>query len=199
MKAAILICIALGVLCMAQASWIHAKAWLAQRLIAQAWERARDGQPRGKPWPWADTWPVARLSFLDQAGSSLTVLAGASGRTLAFGPGHDPASALPGEQGNSVIAGHRDTHFALLRDTEPGDRLVIERPDGSVVAYWVSDVRVVDARDTRIALDRAARRLTLVTCYPFDAVDASGPLRFVVTADDAPGATSFTWQTARAR
>jgi sortase A len=55
----------------------------------------------------------------------------------------------------------------------------------------VSDVRVVDSRRTRIALAAEGPRLTLVTCYPFDAVVPGGPLRWVVTVDlDLQQATS---------
>ena len=64
------------------------KAQLAQLLIERAWQRALAGEPAPKPWPWADTWPVARLDAPAQ-GVSLFVLAGSSGRTLAFGPGHE--------------------------------------------------------------------------------------------------------------
>ena len=64
------------------AGYIHAKAWLAQALIAQAWTRTLAGEERAKPWPWADTWPVARLRAPEQD-VDLYVLAGADGRTIA--------------------------------------------------------------------------------------------------------------------
>ena len=54
------------------------------------------------------------------------VLAGASGRTLAFGPGHVDGTPLPGEHGNAVVSGHRDTHFAFLRDLRCGDVLEVQ-------------------------------------------------------------------------
>jgi sortase A len=41
---------------------------------------------------------------------------------------------------------------------------------------------VVDSRVQHMVLDPAVSRLTLVTCYPFDAVSAGGPLRYVITA-----------------
>lgn len=151
-------------------------------LVAHAFERARRGEDLARPWPWADTRPVARL-HLSPSGRALVVLSGSSGRNLAFGPGHDSASVLPGEPGNSVIAGHRDTHFRLLEGLRPGDRLELERVDGPRLVFEVSSVDVVDSRRWRIALDGAAPRLTLVTCHPFDAVDPAGPMRFVVTAD----------------
>ena len=98
-----------------RAAWIDVKARLAQELVRRAWRAARDGTGEPRPWPWADTWPVARL-IVASRGVDLLVLAGASGRTLAFGPGHVTGTALPGEPGNAVVSGHRDTHFAFLRE-----------------------------------------------------------------------------------
>ena len=51
--------------------------------------------------------PVGRLEFVRQR-QSMIVLAGDTGRVLAFGPGHRPGSSLPGDSGNSVISAHRD-------------------------------------------------------------------------------------------
>lgn len=178
-RAAALLALA-GVACLAAGGWIHLKACLAQALIARAWERHERGDTSARPWPWADTVPVARL--IVPGHQALVVLEGDSGRNLAFGPAHDPASVLPGEPGNSVISGHRDTTFRFLQSVRPGDRLRVERA-GAGIWFVVSDVHVVDSRRTRIALLSAAPRLTLVTCYPFDAVVPGGPLRWVVTAD----------------
>ena len=111
-----------------QGAYIPAKAWFAQELMQRAWLRASAGEDRAAPWPWADTWPVARLTATSHD-VDLIVLAGGSGRTLAFGPGHLGASALPGEIGNMVIAGHRDTHFAFLQEVRRGDRLGIPGVD----------------------------------------------------------------------
>jgi len=49
---------------------------------------------------------------------------------MAFGPGHLSGTPLPGEAGNAVVTGHRDTHFAFLRRLRLGDVLEVERPDG---------------------------------------------------------------------
>ncbi len=193
---------AIGVVSVLEGAWIEVKAYAAQALIEAAWERNRLGAASARPWPWADTTPVARFTVLERAprsvklpardavprGESLIVLEGTSGRNLAFGPAHDAASVLPGERGNSVIEAHRDTHFRILETLRRGDRLRIERADGRVTLFAVTDLRVVDSRYTRIALDAEAPRLTLVTCYPFDAIRPGGPLRFVVTADLIAGA-----------
>jgi sortase A len=171
----------LGFWQLGQGAYIPAKAWLAQELMQRAWFRSSEDDDRQAPWPWADTWPVARLSA--KSGEiDLIVLAGGSGRTLAFGPGHLSASAMPGDIGNSVIAGHRDTHFSFLRDVEIGESLVIERINGRKHLYKVIGIDVVDSRRGSLVLDTDAAILSLVTCYPFDAEESGGPLRFVVTA-----------------
>ena len=171
----------LGFWQLGQGAYIPAKAWLAQELMQRAWQRSSVDNERRVPWPWADTWPVARLSALSGE-VQLIVLAGGSGRTLAFGPGHLSASVLPGEKGNSVIAGHRDTHFGFLRKLKPGDSILVERIDGSRYLYQVVGIDVVDSRRGSLLLDTDVAMLSLVTCYPFDAPEAGGPLRYVVTA-----------------
>jgi len=161
-------------------AYIPAKAWVAQELMLRAWSRAMGGQTNPAPWPWADTWPVARMSA--KGGSiDLIVLAGGSGRTLAFGPGHLSASALPGQRGNSVIAGHRDTHFRFLQDLAIGEALQVETSDGREHTYTVVDLDVIDSRRGSLILDIDASVLSLVTCYPFDATVAGGPMRYIVT------------------
>jgi sortase A len=113
----------------------------------------------------------------------LVVLAGGSGRTMAFGPGHLSASALPGDPGNAVIAGHRDTHFRFLRDLHIDDTLLFEMADGRSHMYRVSSLDVVDSRRASIVLDTDEPMLSLVTCYPFETRDAGGPMRYVVSAE----------------
>ena len=162
-------------------AYIPAKAWLAQELMQRAWDRAAAGEERVAPWPWADTWPVARLTT-EARGVDLIVLAGGSGRTLAFGPGHLSASAMPGDIGNAIIAGHRDTHFQFLRSVEVGDLLGVEPTNGQRHVYQVVGVDIVDSRKGSLVLDTDVAMLSLVTCYPFDALEAGGPLRYVVTA-----------------
>ena len=155
---------------------------MASDRMLRAWERAAKGASDPRPWPWADTWPVARLE-VPARGDSAIVLAGATGESLAWGPGHLAGSAPPGAPGNSVVAGHRDTHFAFLRELAAGDALRVERRDGGVVVYRVVGARVVHERDTRSLAGSDDRRLTLITCWPFDALRPGGPLRYVVTAE----------------
>ena len=162
--------------------YIMAKAQLAQVLLHSAWERSRGSDVPARPWPWADTHPVARLT-VPSRNADLLVLAGASGRTLAFGPGHLDGSAQPGDAGNAVLTAHRDTHFRFLRDVAPGDVVMVERADRSQWRFRVRDAYVADHRALRLPRDTALPTLTLVTCYPFDALDPGGPLRYVVVAE----------------
>lgn len=161
--------------------WIPVKAEVAQILLEGAWQSARSGHAQARPWPWADTVPIAKLTIpgLD---ASWVVLSGASGRNLAFAPTLMDGSARPGEPGVAVIAGHRDTHFERLRFLEPGAGLLLENADGEIFRYQVTGIEIADSRTTRIRLDADTSIVTLVTCYPFDALTAGGPLRYIVHA-----------------
>jgi sortase A len=180
-RAAILVLIALGLALLAMGFWMPAKAELAQQLLNRAWDRTTDGDAAAKPWPWADTHPVARLALPGEA-KPLTVLAGAAGRNLAFAPTLLDGSAVPGTAGVSVIAGHRDTHFRPLASLRVGDELTLERPDGAIFVYEVEDLDVVDSSRTQLRLDSDESVVVLVTCWPFEAVTVGGSWRYIVTA-----------------
>ena len=173
---------ALGAWQVGEGAWIHAKAALAQILIKRAWADGRSGSLGTPPWPWADTHPVARLS-VPELGVDEIVLSGTSGRTLAFGPGHMDGTAMPGAPGLAVVSGHRDTHFEFLREVKAGQVILLTDAAGTAHRYRVTDAQVVDAQ--RVGLDTTGEtpQLALVTCYPFDAVSAGGPLRYVVFAE----------------
>jgi len=169
-----------GLLLSSYGLWIPAKAALAQILLERAWQQARGGGGRPRPWPWADTYPVARLT-VPRLGVSRIVLQGTSGRSLAFGPGHAPGSAAPGADGTCVVAAHRDTSFAFLRDLADGEEILVDTPDRRV-AYTVVDRFVADAADLAALPVDGPPLLVLVTCWPFDAVTPGGPERYVVVA-----------------
>ena len=162
-----------------QGSYIHTKAIVAQILLKAAWSETLQGQKEVKPWPWADTWPVGRLS-VPRLGIDRIVLAGTSGQSLAFGPGHLFGSAMPGEAGNIVIAGHRDTHFRFLKDLVIGDTIELQTAGGVTLVYRVGQTLGTDKNDTALLAKDTGRYLTLITCYPFDAVRPGGPLRYIV-------------------
>ena len=173
--------IALGTWQVSEAAWIHAKAIVAQELIAAAWKDAQDGRVARRPWPWADMRPVARLTVPSRH-IELFVLDNASNRALAFGPAHVSGTSAPGGNGNSVIVAHRDTHFAFLRHLNADDEIDVETFRGSA-RYRVREVAVVDKSDTRVLDAADSPQLTLITCFPFDSVRSGTALRYVVIAD----------------
>ena len=180
--AATLALVAAGTWQIAAAGWIHAKAHVAQHLIASAWTQARDGGPSRRPWPWADMRPVARL-MVPALGVDLFVLDDASPRSLAFGPAHVSGTAAPGVKGNTVIIAHRDTHFAFLRDVALDDEIEVEAAHGAISRYRVREVTIVDRNETRVMDAADAPQLTLITCFPFDALQPGTALRYVVIAE----------------
>ncbi|MCG9738995.1 class GN sortase [Shewanella insulae] len=171
--------------------YMQAKAHFAQFLIEQAWDKTLADRQQHKPWSWADTYPVAKLHFVDEQGrrrgAPLFVLAGASGRNLAFGPAAILANNQINHWGNTVIAGHRDTHFARLEGVHPGQVITLQDASAKTVSYRVLGTKVVDEQDTALLAQEDALRLTLVTCYPFDSLGGQSRQRFVVVAAPMPG------------
>jgi sortase A len=159
------------------ALWIPVKAEVAQWLIARSWEQTLAGETDASPWPWADTRAVGVLTVPGR-GIRQMILEGNSGRNLAFGPVLMDGSE---ESEDLVLNGHRDTHFRFLQDLKKGDRLQIELP-GRTRSFEVTQIDIVDSRQRELIIEPGVRRLSLVTCYPFDTPVAGGPQRYVVTA-----------------
>ncbi|MFQ5558124.1 MAG: class E sortase [Acidimicrobiales bacterium] len=105
---------------------------------------------------------------------------------LRTGPGHYPTTALPGNEGNAAIAGHRTTYgapFNRIDELEPGDEVVITTVQGRFT-YRVLDPTeayagrldevssssrghvIVDPADTWVLGDFGDDRLTLTACNP---------------------------------
>ncbi len=163
-----------------KSSWIMLKAEVSQVLLARAFtQTVATGNPV-KPWSWADTWPVAEVR-IPRLGASAIVLNGATTESLAFGPAHVTETPAPGERGTSVIAAHRDTHFAFLKDVQMGDLITITRSDGLTFRYAVTGMRVADWNRSGIDAHAPGHRLALTTCYPFGNV-VHGPQRYIVEA-----------------
>lgn len=178
---------------LAAAGWIQGKAIIAQQLLKHAWQQtvndstldrgnsASTRVPKHKPWPWADSWPVAMLQ-VPQQNIEQVVLAGDSGSSLAFAPGHAFASAAPNTSGLTMISGHRDTHFSFLKDLEINDLIYLQTVSQNI-AYRISDIQIVDSTEFMLPNDSAHPTLVLVTCYPFNAITSGGPLRYLVFAE----------------
>lgn len=169
----------------AQGIYIHVKAVVAQVLLEVAFVQTVERGSAVKPWSWADTWPVARVS-VPRLGVRSIVLEGGSGQALAFGPGRLPGSGVAGEPGTAVYAAHRDTHFAFLGRVVKGDRIVVTRADGRNVVFEVKDMSIVSWDNSGIDFHASGRNLVLATCWPLEARTA-GPLRYVVNAEMVDG------------
>lgn len=111
---------------------------------------------------------------------SAIVRAGSDARTLQLAVGHIPGTALPGENGNMGLAGHRDTFFRRLQYIKPDDDIRVVTPEG-VYTYRVERTVVVEPNDVWVLDPTDRSTLTLVTCYPFTYV-GSAPQRFIVRA-----------------
>ena len=173
-----------------RALYMHAKAELAGVLIRRAWEASVRSGEAHKPWPWADTHPIARLR-IPRLGYDEIVLEGATARTLAFGPARLMSGAGMGEAGNLVLAGHRTSWFRSLEGIGADDEIRVEWFDrrGGLHerTYRVSAIRVVEPENVPLLAPTADDALTLITCYPFGNGPTS-PQRFVVRASPV-GAT----------
>jgi len=169
-----------GAFLFGQGVYIHAKAMLAQVLLQRAFAESLSTGRAVKPWPWADTWPEARIT-VPRIGVSAIVLAGSSGQALAFGPGHVERTAEAGEPGVAVYAAHRDTHFRFLKDVAVCDEIEITRRDGKTFHYRADGTSIVRFDQSGIDPFTVGQELALTTCWPFDAI-AHGPMRYVLHA-----------------
>lgn len=129
--------------------------------------------------------PLARL-LVPRLGTRVVVAEGTDDAVLRRAAGRLPSSGRFDDDGNVVVAGHRDTFFRSLEAIRAGDRVVIER-GGRRVDYEVEWAAVVEPNRVEVARDAGYPALTLVTCYPFEYV-GEAPYRFVVRARRVAGA-----------
>ena len=84
------------------------------------------------------------------------------------GPSHWPGTAMPGEVGNVVIAGHRTTYtkpFWSLNELVPGDELIFTVGTERIV-YELERTEIVSPDDVHIVDQTHERRATLFACHP---------------------------------
>ena len=128
--------------------------------------------------------PLGRIE-IGTIGLAAMILEGTEGKTLRRAVGHIRGTALPGQQGNIAIAGHRDTFFRGLRNIHKDDEITLTTLDGAY-SYRVDFIQVVQPEDIAVLDNSDNDILTLVTCYPFSFV-GHAPERFIVRVHRGPG------------
>ncbi len=186
--------VAVGILLLLYVGVQYGSMYAEQRKLAQEWER----QNQLSTTPVAAT-PVSERSEHDsltrlsipKINLDAIVVEGTSRHSLLLGPGHMETSALPGEVGNAVITGHRDTFFRHIYELNKGDEILVQR-DGKMYRYEVTGKRVVQPSDISVTHTSSDARLTLITCYPTYYIGPA-PERLVVFSKlvpDGSGATA---------
>lgn len=99
---------------------------------------------------------------------------GVYAKALDHGPGHWPGTPMPGETGNAVLSGHRNTHtapFKYLNLLRPGNPIVLTTKNHKAVTYRVVNTKIVKEAQfkdyvVRQPQDPAVRMVTLFACHP---------------------------------
>jgi len=129
-------------------------------------------------------WAAVAERRIERIGLAAMIMEGIDDRTLRRAVGHFPGTALPGQQGNVAVAGHRDTFFRALRHIRKNDEITLTTLTGSY-RYRVDSTEVVEPEAIEVLDNSDGAILTLVTCYPFDFVGPA-PRRFIVRAHRSP-------------
>ncbi len=124
----------------------------------------------GKPKPPPAGQPVAKL-YIPKLNKHWVVVQGVTQKDIRYAPGHYPNSAMPGQEGNFSVAGHRNrATFWDLDKLHGGDKIVVETKDMYYV-YEVAKQRIVLPSAVEVVRPvpptmTAGKLLTLTTCNP---------------------------------
>jgi sortase A len=155
----------------------------AKRIVAQAESKYDDEEPiknlkKIEPPKFGDT---IGLLTIPKIKSELAIVEGTDPNDLKKGVGHYKGSYFPGENGQIVLSGHRDTVFRRLGELKPGDVFEVQMANGKF-KYELTHTKIVDAEDrTIITLQNTQEELIVITCYPFRFV-GNAPQRYIIYA-----------------
>jgi sortase A len=126
--------------------------------------------PVDRPAPRQAGPPIIQVGIIEipKIGLVHPVYEGIDLRVINRGPGHWPGSAMPGEFGNTVFAGHRVTHshpFLQIDQLVPGDEVIFRTNAGTAV-YHVTEHLIVYPRDVWIADPTPSYMMTIFACHP---------------------------------
>jgi sortase A len=174
-----------GFLLLGYAAYVSIDAQAYQMRAHSELEAARHQTP-GSASPASDPEPTDGATLgqirIPRLGLSAMIVEGDSPPNLRRAVGHLPETARPGEPGNVVLAGHRDTFFRPLERIREGDSILV-RTRTADYNYRVDSIAIVGPEAVEVIATTAARTLTLITCFPFAYVGAA-PQRFIVRAHD---------------
>jgi sortase A len=136
----------------------------AQRQLEAQWEKQvaavnAPGLPQLSPAEMLTKVSIPKINL------DAIVVEGTTRKQLALGPAHITETAFPGETGNAVITGHRDTFFRHIYELQKGDTVFVRR-NGEVFKYEVTEKKIVKPEDVSVLKQTSDAQLTLITCYP---------------------------------
>ena len=186
LRAAYYIFLAFGVFALSYACYAIAEAHVYQSIEESKFATASRGNlgqnDASQAEERAPVLPGGAIGEMEipRLGLSAIIVQGDSPSALRHAVGHLSETAFPGESGNVVLAGHRDTFFRPLRNIRQGDSITLKTLAGGF-QYLVESTAIVSPSDTQVLQPSSGSTLTLVTCYPFYYVGPA-PKRFVVRA-----------------
>ncbi len=156
----------LGVLLLGYVGAQYGEMYLEQRHLAREWQRQQSAHRAGPHAAAAQSEDdgLTKL-WVPKIDLDSFVVEGTNHKALLLGPGHMPDTPAPGDLGNSVITGHRDTFFRHIHELEKGDTVLVQR-DGKTFKYEVTGKKIVEPDDLSVIRPAKDSRLTLITCYP---------------------------------
>jgi sortase A len=160
--------IVVGAVIMLYVASQYGQMYLEQHRLAQAWEeeqqRLAENPPSATQAHTPDDDGMIRL-VIPKIDLTSFVVEGTNRKALLVGPGHITKTAEPGQLGNAVITGHRDTFFRHIHELAKGDQLYIER-GGKRYTYEITGKKIVEPSDLSVTKPTEDSQVTLVTCYP---------------------------------
>ena len=159
--------IILGIVLLGYVSSEYWATYRSQKNLEAAWTQQAAALAAADQQASAKISPEQMLTRLTVAkiGIDAIVVEGASRKDLSEGPGHMKQTAEPGEIGNAVITGHRDTFFRHIHELTKGDQIQVQR-NGKNFIYEVTGRRIVMPEDISVIDPTRDPELTLITCYP---------------------------------
>ena len=154
--------IAAGVVLLVFVGSQYGRMFLEQKRLAARWDQEQQERAQS-PQLIADD-SLIRL-VIPKIDLTTFVVEGTNHRSLLLGPGHMEHTAEPGDAGNAVVSGHRDTFFRHIHELEKGDQIYVER-GGRRLVYEVTGKKVVEPDDVAVTSPTKDTELTLITCYP---------------------------------